>query len=248
MQKQTKKKKDLKERKRGIERGLPDYPGCEQPGAGMSGRGWYPSPRSSVVPPRPEGRGLPRFDEGDGLLEELFEALNERHFDAFLDQPKLRWNARFRTCSGRFTPPVRRGSGGSAATLEVARYLWSGPDALEVKRARVQDALGHEMIHYWLWLRGLDYGHTAVFYDKMRAMGVSRYSQWACASGGEVVQRVQQTLRIWVYRCVRCQQRFESKAPLGALACLACCQRESQGQYDPRFLLVEEPDSGRESV
>jgi hypothetical protein len=39
------------------------HPGCEQPGGGMSGRGWYPSPRSSGVPPRPEGRGLPRFDE-----------------------------------------------------------------------------------------------------------------------------------------------------------------------------------------
>jgi hypothetical protein len=41
----------------------PDHPRSEQPAGEMSGRGLYPSPRSSGVPPRPEGRGLPRFDD-----------------------------------------------------------------------------------------------------------------------------------------------------------------------------------------
>ena len=46
-----------------LEAELSHQPGLESPGAEPSGRSLYSAPLSGGVPPRPEGRGLPRLDE-----------------------------------------------------------------------------------------------------------------------------------------------------------------------------------------
>src|SRR5579859_5104971 len=103
-------------------------------------------------------------------LEELFERINQAHFDAFLERPILRWNTRLRASAGRFVPGSRRFFSQLPPAIEVASYLKEEPHAL----ALVADTLAHEMIHYWLWVRRRPYGHTAEFMAKLSMMGASR--------------------------------------------------------------------------
>ena len=103
-------------------------------------------------------------------LNSIFDQLNQRHFDGFLERPTLRWNSRLRTSSGRFFPGSR--ARGVAATIEVASYLLEEAGF----ETHVTETIAHEMIHYWLWVRRRPYGHTEEFYDKMTLMGARRYN------------------------------------------------------------------------
>lgn len=158
-------------------------------------------------------------------LIQFFSRLNVAYFDAFLDPPVLRWNSRLRTSAGRFVPGSRRFWREVPPTIEIAAYLLeeNDPDAL------VLDTLGHEMIHYWLWVRRRPYGHTDEFMRKLREMGVSRYNRFPR-------KRPQK----YLYRCGHCGREFRARRKLGVLACLSCCKQHSGGRFDERFRLVLE--------
>ncbi len=157
-------------------------------------------------------------------LQSIFQELNEKHFDGFLDCPQLSWNARLRTCAGRFTPGRTQLSPGEfGPKIEIAQYLTQ----LEKAEHLVLDVLGHEMIHYWLWVRRQPYGHTLEFYTKLEQMGVSRYNPVPQRSG-----------RAYIYYCMSCQSQFPSKKYHPSLACASCCQKHSQGKFDIQFLLA----------
>lgn len=154
----------------------------------------------------------------------LFQEISAQWFDGMLAAPLFQWNSRLRASAGRFVP----GSRGfmrrrSLPVIEVATYL------LEEERAEelVKDTLAHEMIHYWLWLRGRPYGHTGEFLRKMRQMGVSRYNP---------VPRVRP--HKYLYHCGHCKKEFRSRKRLGPLACSECCKQHSGGVYDSRFKLI----------
>lgn len=152
-----------------------------------------------------------------------FERINGDHFDGFLTPPILRWNARLRASAGRFIPGSRRFWQDRPAVIEVASYL---KEEAEADR-HVSDTLAHEMIHYWLWVRRRPYGHTVQFYEKMRAMGVSRYNP---------VPRLRPAK--YIYRCLGCTRDFPARRRLArSLACADCCRVHAQGEYDPRFRL-----------
>jgi predicted SprT family Zn-dependent metalloprotease len=155
-------------------------------------------------------------------LHRLFERLNGRHFDGFLDPPELRWNSRLRSSAGRFIPGSRKHWRERPPVIEVATYLLSEAEAA----ALVVDTLGHEMIHYWLWVRQRPYGHTSDFWDKMQEMGVSRYNS---------VPRLRPYR--YVYRCQGCERDFPARKKLGKLACADCCKRSAGGRFDARFQL-----------
>jgi predicted SprT family Zn-dependent metalloprotease len=106
----------------------------------------------------------------------------------------------------------------------VATYL------REEERARdlILDTLGHEMIHYWLWVRRRPYGHTEEFYSKMNEMGVQRYN---------TVPRLR-PYKHW-YQCPGCKKEFPTRKKLGALACADCCGKWNQGKFDRRFMLIK---------
>lgn len=106
--------------------------------------------------------------------------------------------------------------------IEVARYLLEEPNSEEL----VKDTLGHEAIHFWLWVRGLPFGHTAEFYSKMKEMGVSRYNQ---------VPRRRPPK--YLYTCPGCKGEFPARRRLRDLACLRCCKAHANGRYDARFKL-----------
>ncbi len=168
--------------------------------------------------------GLPQSNPPELLLA-LFQQVNERHFDGMLDPPELRWNARLRTSAGRFFAGKRKRlfSPGRAPLIEIASYLLEEQDP----ETHVRETIAHEMIHYWLWVRRRPYGHTEEFYAKMQQMGARRYNP--------VPRR--RPYR-YVYGCLHCQSRFQSRKVLGRLACAQCCKSHGNGKYDERFRLV----------
>ena len=156
-------------------------------------------------------------------LSSIFQRINVRHFDGFLDPPHLVWNSRLRSSAGRFVPGSRKWIYQAPAKIEVASYLLEEARAAEL----IEDTLAHEMIHYWLWIRRKPYGHTPQFIEKMKEMGVSRYNTTP-------------KLRPYryVYRCGSCARDFPAKKRLGVLACANCCKAHSDGRFDIRFKLV----------
>jgi predicted SprT family Zn-dependent metalloprotease len=157
-------------------------------------------------------------------LDAIFDELNRKHFDGFLDFVPLALNSRLRSSAGRFIPGSRKWFIEYPPKIEIASYLLKEPNAEEL----VRDTLGHEMIHFWLWLRRRPYGHTDEFYAKMKQMGVSRYNP---------VPRTRPFK--WIYRCGHCQEKFRVRRRLSkALACAKCCKEFSQGRYDARFALI----------
>ena len=159
-------------------------------------------------------------------LTQLFSDINQTHFDGFLEVPTLAWNGRLRSTSGRFTP-------GKPPQIEVASYLVKAPDA----EALCRDTLAHEMIHYWLWVMGLPYGHTDRFLNKLNEMGASRYNRnpYPLASR-------------YIYRCQGCHKEFPVRKKLGRLACQDCCQRYGDGRFDGRFQLSLLPKGTRKGT
>src|SRR5690606_1591958 len=96
--------------------------------------------------------------------------------------------------------------------IELASYLMEEGEAEKL----VRDTLAHEMIHYWLWVRGKPYGHTPEFYEKMIAMGCSRYNP---------VPRLRPYK--YLYQCPSCSREFPARRRLGPLACATCCKKHS---------------------
>lgn len=173
--------------------------------------------------------------EGRPDLREVFYELNLQHFEGVLGRPDLLWNSRLRTVAGRFIPGRRlRGVGKEKLgwmwnrglvrkpLIEIANYLCEEKNAEEL----VRDTMGHEMIHYWLWIRRRPYGHTSEFLKKMKEMGVSRYN---------TVPR-NRPYR-YQYRCPACFDITPARKILKNLACGACCKKHNRGQYDQRFRL-----------
>ncbi len=156
-------------------------------------------------------------------LEAFFQDLNSQHFDGFLDSPILRWNTRLRSSAGRFMPGSRKYFMQYRPAIEIAGYLREESEAERL----VKDTLGHEMIHYWLWVRRRPYGHTPEFYEKMEALGVSRYN---------TVPRPRPYK--YVYQCPACLKEFQARKRLAVLACALCCKAFAGGRFDVRFKLA----------
>lgn len=158
-------------------------------------------------------------------LREIFRELNDRHFQGGLEEPQLHWNSRLRVSAGRFYPGTRSRwvRHPRKPLIEIASYLLEEKEGVRL----VEDTLGHEMIHFWLWQRRRPYGHTPEFYQKMEEMGVSRYN---------TVPR-QRPLK-YAYECPECKKEVLARKKLGALACANCCKKHHGGYYHPKYRLV----------
>lgn len=169
------------------------------------------------------------------LLRQYFHEWNQRSFQGALPPLELRWNARLRASAGLFRAGRRSLVFPVAPRIEIAAYLMDLPDG----QRRVWDTLGHELIHYWLWVRRRPHGHTGEFLRKMREMGVSRYNDLP-KPGKRTIHR---------YRCGGCQVVIEARRRYRKkVACLACCRRWNRGYYDERFRWVYVGSERRESV
>ena len=92
-------------------------------------------------------------------LQLLFAELNNLYFDGEIPAHRIAYNARFANMAGRITykPPL----------IELS------PKHFENNDQALRDTLLHEMIHAWLYARGENPGHTAVFKRKMRELGLT---------------------------------------------------------------------------
>jgi len=158
-------------------------------------------------------------------LVRVFTDWNLRSFRGQLPVPELRWNSRLQTTAGRFTPNRKK------PVIEVASYLLEEDDPEKL----VRDTIGHEMIHYWLWVCRKPYGHTAEFHEKMEEIGVSRYNP---------VPRHRPFKHCYV--CDQCDNRIWVRRRLKAAACADCCNRYAGGEYHPRFQLRWVPVTAEE--
>ncbi len=149
-------------------------------------------------------------------LEHIFYDWNRTAFRSALPPLTLVWNARLSTTAGRFIPDPRN------PTIEIASYLLEEENAEHL----IRDTVGHELIHYWLWLKRRPYGHTAEFYKKMDEMGVSRYNP---------VPRHRPFKHC--YSCDVCDQKIWVRKRLKGAACAACCNAHAEGRYHPKYKL-----------
>jgi predicted SprT family Zn-dependent metalloprotease len=164
-------------------------------------------------------------------LTPYFDRINLRHFEGLLEPIELKWNRRLSKASGRFFPLRKRMGYRLEPSIELASFLTLRPDF----ELQIENTLGHEMIHYWLWLRGQPYGHTAEFIRKMQQMGVSRYNR----VHPERVARYR-------YSCPVCEAGVDSSKILkGNIACSQCCAKHSAGRYDPRFKMIRVKIAGK---
>ena len=157
---------------------------------------------------------------GEDLIR-LFTEWNLKHFDGELPVPELRWNGRLQTTAGRFIPETHN------PIIEVAKYLLEEQNS----ETLVRDTLGHEMIHYWLWIKQLPYGHNADFYQKMEEIGVNRYNP---------VPRHRPFKHCYV--CRKCDQKIWVRKRLKGAACADCCNQFTDGKYHVRFKLKLDPN------
>jgi predicted SprT family Zn-dependent metalloprotease len=146
----------------------------------------------------------------------IFSDWNGRGFGDALPLPEIRWNPRLKTSAGRFIPDEE------TCVIEIAAYLREEKNA----EALIRDTLGHEMIHYWLFVRNQPYGHTPEFHEKMRELGVSRYNP---------VPKHRPFKHL--YECRTCGQRIHVRKKLRLAACAACCNRHAEGRFDHRYRL-----------
>lgn len=149
-------------------------------------------------------------------LEQVFFDWNRTGFRGALPKPVIRWNPRLSTTAGRFIPDRRN------PVIEVASYLADETNAEEL----IRDTMGHEMIHYWLWLKRRPYGHGAEFYKKMKELGVSRYNP---------VPRHRPFKHC--YACDVCEQKIWVRKRLKGAACAACCNQYAEGRYHSKYKL-----------
>jgi predicted SprT family Zn-dependent metalloprotease len=149
-------------------------------------------------------------------LVRIFSDWNLKSFGGKLPIPEIRWNPRLKTSAGRFIP------GHDKCIIEIAVYLSEESDADEL----IRDTVGHEMIHYLLWLQEKPYGHTPEFRKIMDAIGVSRYNPVP-----------KQRPFKHCYECTSCDQKIFVRKRLEGAACAACCNQYSAGKYEVQYRL-----------
>lgn len=149
-------------------------------------------------------------------LQKVFEEWNREFFQGALPPLQVRWNSRLSTTAGRFIADRRN------PIIEIASYLKDEPRA----QHWIRDTMGHELIHYFLWIQRKPYGHTAEFHAWMKKLGVSRYN---------AVPRHRPFKHC--YSCQVCEQKIWVRKRLKGAACAACCNLHAGGKYHPQFKL-----------
>jgi predicted SprT family Zn-dependent metalloprotease len=148
-------------------------------------------------------------------LQLLFAQYNNEFFAGEIPAHRIAYNGRFGNLAGRITykPPL----------IELSlRHFEKHPEAL-------RETLLHEMIHAWLFARGQNPGHTAVFKKKMRELGLTSIYH----DLGSALPRKESTRR-FILRCDRCTMEvLRKRRPPANVSCGRCSRRT----YDPRFRL-----------
>ena len=176
----------------------------------------------------PEIFSLPSARELKDRATSLLRALNAEGLAARL---RVEWNGRMRTTVGR---------------ADFRRCLISlNPALQEFGPAEIDRTLRHELAHLLAHFR----------FGRRRIQSHGREWRDACCELGISGERAGHTLplvgrslsRRFIYYCQNCQGHFPRVRRIRrATACLACCRKFSEGNYDERFRLrlVKSSSSG----
>jgi predicted SprT family Zn-dependent metalloprotease len=157
-------------------------------------------------------------------LSEMFDNINEEHFNSCITKVSVQWNNRLRTCAGlcKFKRKRMAINGVRQLTptlIELSVKLFKNND-WDIDK--IKNTLTHEMCHAYLLEHYNERGHTQRFQDTMtRITGVrknhrchnydvevlkneKKYSI-QCPKHGEIGKRSRAPKRGGVYRCNHCK-------------------------------------------
>jgi predicted SprT family Zn-dependent metalloprotease len=169
-------------------------------------------------------------------LQNLYHQFNTEYFESTLPPCKLTWSRALTRAAGNID--VRRREiklsvpllleAFHNGTLFAPEYSICGV-LCDNSQTAIREILKHEMIHLWLFERGLPHGHTPEFRAKAREIGQPK-------------TRHSITLPLpksgWQYSCAACGDSFARRRRYGRpVACARCCKTFNKGQYDARFKL-----------
>lgn len=167
-------------------------------------------------------RQMDRLDGRDPVLErQAKEMLN--HLGLFDGSTKVHvlWNPKLRSTAGYAKWPLWR--------IELNPKLNNFP-------GEVDRTLKHELAHLIAYARAGKRrieAHGVEWRQACVDLGIPNES----ARHSLPLPRTQQTKR-WIYQCPQCLTKIERVRRFNRYcACLACCKKFNQGQYDPRFQL-----------
>ncbi|MCC7492239.1 MAG: SprT-like domain-containing protein [Fimbriimonadaceae bacterium] len=151
-----------------------------------------------------------------------YDQLNEAHFAGVLPPLRIRINPRLRSLGGRIDPRRR--------DLELNYFR------LEELPATRVEVVFHELIHLWLYTRGLPAGHTAEFRRKMLERGHCsiRYGVPGDPKGPR--HAYPGSDRRVVYHCPHCERQYTRRAAYRQPMLCGSCLREGRGHH--RIVLV----------
>lgn len=169
-------------------------------------------------------------------LQLLYQSLNAEFFAGALPPCRIVWSRQLTRAAGNIE--VRSRVIKLSVPILVDAFARNGLFAPEYSVCGVscdnsddaiREILKHEMIHLWLFERGVPHGHTPEFRAKANEIGQPRtrhdIALPARKSG-------------WEYSCVHCHAKFVRRRRYGrAVACGKCCDLWSKGKFDPRFRL-----------
>lgn len=158
--------------------------------------------------------------------------MDARYFDSSLPLCRIEWSRRLTRAAGNINVKNR------LVKLSIPLLVDAFADGAshtvvgircDSMQAAVEEILKHEMIHLWLFERGLPCGHTPEFRRKAREIGQPRtrhdIARPLPASG-------------WLYSCPCCNAQVVRRKRFGrSRACAPCCKKWSHGRYDARFAL-----------
>lgn len=177
-------------------------------------------------------------------LQTLFDDLNAQYFDAILPSCEIIWSQRLTRAAGNINVRARV----IKMSLPILRDAFQNSPQSETQNATIfppaysvcgvlcdshesatREILKHEMIHLWLFMRGVPHGHTREFRQKAREIGQPKTRHEIASPAPK---------NGWIYRCVSCAHEFPRRRRYGrAVACARCCKSFANGKFDARFAL-----------
>ncbi|HXW51278.1 MAG TPA: SprT-like domain-containing protein [Candidatus Acidoferrales bacterium] len=148
-------------------------------------------------------------------LQLIFARLNAQYFGGVLRAHRILYNRRLTSVAGRIAYRAR--------TIELSTPLLAQhPDHLE-------RTLLHEMVHAWLFERGLPNGHGSHFRRKMREVGLSSIYHFL------PVQNRRTSAKRYLLICPRCGARLlRRRRPSGRVSCARCSPRRFSAHVELR--------------
>jgi predicted SprT family Zn-dependent metalloprotease len=148
------------------------------------------------------------------LAEELYTGLNQHHFRGSLPACRIELSARLTRTAGKIWPRTR--------LIRLSRSYHELYGATELS-----NTILHEMIHLWLHEQNLPSGHTPLFRQKLKEVGLDNRLK---------ALPVPPRPYRYLYRCPTCRYEIQTRRKINS----SCgqCDRIYNPRY--RFKLIEQ--------